>query len=125
VAKYRSRRERKASKVVDAGFSDENVKGHENSIEPDTLKKGGRVRHHRHGGHVEGEHAKHHMAKRARGGSGIHIKESHKGLLHKQMGIPEGKPISTKALEHEKQGANPAEKKRIVFAENARRWHHE
>jgi hypothetical protein len=40
------------------------------------------------------------------------------------MGIAQGKPIPTSALEKEKQGASPAEKKRIVFAENARKWHH-
>jgi hypothetical protein len=40
------------------------------------------------------------------------------------MGVPEGKPIPTHALEAEKKGASPAEKKRIVFAENARKWHH-
>jgi hypothetical protein len=60
----------------------------------------------------------------AKRGGGIHIKPNHKGLLHKQMGIAAGKPISTAALEKEKQGASPAEKKRIVFAENARKWHH-
>ena len=62
--------------------------------------------------------------KNVRRGGGIHIKPSHKGLLHKQMGVAAGKPISTGALEKEKRGAGPAEKKRIVFAENARKWHH-
>jgi len=28
----------------------------------------------------------------------IHIKPSRKGLLHKKLGIPEGKPISIAAL---------------------------
>lgn len=60
----------------------------------------------------------------AKRGGGIHIQSSHRGLLHKQMGIPADKPIPTKALEREKSGASPAEKKRIVFAENARRWNH-
>lgn len=60
----------------------------------------------------------------AKRGGGIHIKKSHEGLLHKEMGIAQGKPISTSALEKEKKGASPAEKKRIVFAENARHWHH-
>jgi hypothetical protein len=40
------------------------------------------------------------------------------------MGISEGKPIPEKALEREKSGASAAEKKRIVFAENARHWDH-
>jgi len=59
----------------------------------------------------------------ARGG-GIHIKPSHRGLLHRELGVAEGKPISTKALDRAKSGASPAEEKRIVFAENARKWHH-
>ena len=59
----------------------------------------------------------------ARGG-GIHIKKSHEGLLHRQMGIAKDKPISTAALEKEKAHAGAAEKKRIVFAENARHFHH-
>lgn len=54
----------------------------------------------------------------------IKIKKSHRGLLHKNLGIAKGKPISTKRLESAKKGAGKAEKKRIVFAENARKWHH-
>ncbi len=57
-------------------------------------------------------------------GSGIHIKPSHKGLLHKDMGVPQGKKLSLGSLEDAKNGADPAEKKRIVFAENARKWNH-
>lgn len=40
------------------------------------------------------------------------------------MGVAAGKPLSTASLEKEKAGAGPAEKKRIVFAENAKKWHH-
>lgn len=54
----------------------------------------------------------------------INIKPSRKGLLHKKMGVGEGKPISGKALATEKKTAGPVEKKEIVFAENARKWHH-
>ena len=54
--------------------------------------------------------------------SGIYIKPSNRGKLHEEMGIPEGKKISTSKLEHEKSGASPAEMKRIVFAENAKKW---
>jgi hypothetical protein len=54
--------------------------------------------------------------------SGIHIKESHKGLLHKEMGIDKGKKIPEAKLEKAKKGAGAAEKKRITFAENARKW---
>ena len=45
-----------------------------------------------------------------------------KGALHKEMGIDEDKPISTKKLEKAEKHAGPLEKKRIVFAENARKW---
>lgn len=51
----------------------------------------------------------------------LHLK---KGALHKEMGIKEGEPISTKKLEKEDKNASPKEKKRITFAENARKWNH-
>ena len=61
---------------------------------------------------------------RARGGgTGIHIKPSHKGLLHKDLGVAAGKPISEKKMEAATADASPAEKKRITFAENAKSWH--
>ena len=56
----------------------------------------------------------------------IVINPSHKGLLHKDMGLAPGKKISTGALEAEKNRAkasgNSAEVKRVTFAENARKW---
>lgn len=58
------------------------------------------------------------------GYSGIHIKPSHRGLLHKNLGIPAGKPISLKALAKAKMSSDPAERKRATFAENARKWNH-
>lgn len=54
----------------------------------------------------------------------IKIKPSHKGLLHKDLGVKGGKKIPTSKLESAKKGASAAEKKRIVFAENARKWNH-
>ena len=48
------------------------------------------------------------------------IKPSHTGLLHKDLGIPEGSKIPLSRLESAKKNASPAEKKRIVFAENFR-----
>jgi hypothetical protein len=54
----------------------------------------------------------------------IHIKPSHKGLLHKNLGVPAGKPIpesKVRAAEHSK---DPAVRKRAVFAENAKHWKH-
>lgn len=50
------------------------------------------------------------------------IKPSHKGLLHKDLGIPEGKKIPGKvlssALRAAKKSGNVKEEKRVVFAEN-------
>lgn len=52
----------------------------------------------------------------------IAIKSSHKGKLHEELGVPEDQKISTEQLELAKASADPAEKKRIQFAENARKW---
>jgi hypothetical protein len=58
----------------------------------------------------------------------IHIKKSHEGMLHKDMGIAEGKKIPEASLEKKKASAKKsgdvAELKRVVFAENAKKWHH-
>lgn len=76
------------------------------------------------GGAVPGAASPSRLDKRGRGGSGIHIKESHEGRLHTSMGIPENKPIPMAKLEAEKESAGSAKKKQIVFAENAKKWHH-
>ena len=52
----------------------------------------------------------------------IHIKPSHEGLLHKDLGIKKGKKIPLKEEEAEKAHGTPAEKKRATFAINARKW---
>ena len=57
-------------------------------------------------------------------GGGIHIKASHKGLLHKELGVPEGKPIPAAKLAKAKNSSDPAERKRATFAANAKKWHH-
>lgn len=54
----------------------------------------------------------------------IHIKASHKGLLHKDLGVPEGKKIPKVKLNKALHSKNAAVKKRAVFAENAKSWHH-
>ena len=56
-------------------------------------------------------------------GSGIHIKESHKGLLHKDLGVPQGQKIPASKIESATHSSNPVLKKRAVFAENAKKWH--
>ena len=52
----------------------------------------------------------------------IEIKASHKGLLHKDLGVKQGEKIPDKKLRAAEKTASPAEKKRIVFAENAKKW---
>lgn len=53
----------------------------------------------------------------------INIKKSHKGLLHKNLGIPEGKPIPASKLAI-KSSDSTAVKKRKQFALNAKKFHH-
>jgi len=56
--------------------------------------------------------------------SGIHIKPSHEGLLHKSLGVPQGEHIPAKKLSKALHSSNPTLKKRAVFAANAKKWHH-
>lgn len=58
----------------------------------------------------------------AKSGGGIHIKPSHRGELHRDLGVPTGQKIPVSKMEHAKADASPAERKRITFAENARKW---
>jgi len=57
-----------------------------------------------------------------------HIKPSHRGMLHEEMGVPEGKKIGIGALMKKKSQAkregDTALEKRVIFAQNARKWHH-
>jgi hypothetical protein len=58
--------------------------------------------------------------------SPIKIKESHEGLLHKEMGIAKGEKISVadlmKKKAKDKREGNTAGEKRDVFALNAKKW---
>lgn len=54
-------------------------------------------------------------------GSGINIKDSHKGLLHKDLGIAQGKKIPASKLAI-KSSDSPAVRKRKTFAINAKKW---
>lgn len=60
--------------------------------------------------------------------SGIHIKPQNKGLLHKKLGISQGKHIGNGTLASAKARAkangNVKLEKEIVFAENAKKWNH-
>lgn len=53
----------------------------------------------------------------------IKIKKSHKGLLHKNLGVPQGEKIPASKLKI-KESDSTAVKKRKVFAQNAKKWHH-
>jgi hypothetical protein len=48
----------------------------------------------------------------------IVIKKSHRGLLHKNLGVPEGEKIPAAKLEAARNSRDPAIRKRAVFAEN-------
>ncbi len=53
----------------------------------------------------------------------IYIKESHKGLLHKNLGVKKGEKIpASKLVVHKSDSATL--KKRKVFAQNAKKWKH-
>ena len=54
----------------------------------------------------------------------IHINPAHKGLLHKELGVAEGTTIPAKKLAEAKDSTNPAERRRAIFAENAKAWSH-
>ena len=53
---------------------------------------------------------------------GIHIKASHKGKLHEDLGVKKGEKLTNAELAKAKRSKNPAERKRATFAENARKW---
>jgi hypothetical protein len=54
----------------------------------------------------------------------IKIKKSHKGLLHRKMGIPQGQPIPAGRLQTELHSKSEALRKEAQFAENAKGWNH-
>ncbi len=56
----------------------------------------------------------------------IAIKPSHRGLLHESLGVPKGKKIGVSELmeasKRAKRTGNTKLEKRVVFAENAKKW---
>lgn len=54
----------------------------------------------------------------------IDIKPSHKGKLHKALGIPEGEDIPVERLKEAKNSKDPDIRREATFALNARHWHH-
>lgn len=55
---------------------------------------------------------------------GIHIKKSHEGRFHKDVGKKPGEKITSADIEKGLRSKNPAERKRANFARNARKWNH-
>lgn len=56
--------------------------------------------------------------------STVHINPATKGTLRKAAGAKKGQNIPLSKLEKMKKGASPAMRKKIQFAENARKWKH-
>jgi hypothetical protein len=56
--------------------------------------------------------------------SGIHIKASHEGLLHTNLGVPQGEPIPADKLAAAKNSSSPAIRRRANFAINAKGFNH-
>ena len=56
--------------------------------------------------------------------SAIHIKKSHRGLLHKDLSVAKGKKIPVSMLEQATHSTDPHKRARAQFALNARKWHH-
>lgn len=54
----------------------------------------------------------------------IRIKPAHEGLLHKDLGVGQSKHIPAGKLAKAEHSRDPAVRKRAVFAENAKHWHH-
>ena len=46
------------------------------------------------------------------------IKPSHRGLLHKKLGVPQGEKIPEAKIEKARKSKSPALRKEAVFAEN-------
>lgn len=64
-------------------------------------------------------------SKGSKGGkSGIHIKASHEGRLHKALGVPAGQPIPAAKLAAAKKSSDPAIRKMATFADNAKGFSH-
>jgi len=54
----------------------------------------------------------------------INIKPSHKGLLHKKLGVPMDKPIPAGKLLKAEHSKSAALRREAQFAANARTWKH-
>lgn len=55
---------------------------------------------------------------------GIHIKKSHEGRFHKDLGKSADEKITSSDIEKGLHSKSAAVRKRANFARNARKWHH-
>lgn len=58
------------------------------------------------------------------GKSGINIKPSHEGRLHRALGVPEGNAIPAAKLAAAKNSSDPAIRREATFAINAKGFNH-
>ena len=54
----------------------------------------------------------------------IHIKKSHKGRLHRALGVPQGQKLTQAQIMKAEHSRKPAVRKEAHFAAAAERWHH-
>jgi len=54
----------------------------------------------------------------------IEIKPSHKGLLHKNLGVPQGQKLSAHELNVAANSHDPKVRERANFAIQAKKWNH-
>lgn len=54
--------------------------------------------------------------------SPIQINPAHKGMLHQDLGVPQGEKIPSTKLHAAANSGSPAVRKRAIFAENAKRF---
>jgi hypothetical protein len=54
----------------------------------------------------------------------IEIKPSHRGLLHRRLGVAQGKKIPNFMLDKAKNSSDPSLRRQATFAKNAASWHH-
>lgn len=64
------------------------------------------------------------MVSKLPGGGGIHIDPANKGKLHKTLGVPAGKKLTTAQLTKAKNSESPTTRKRANFALSAKKWTH-
>jgi hypothetical protein len=54
----------------------------------------------------------------------INIKSSHKGRLHRALGVPQGQKLTLAEIKRAEDSRKPAVRREGDFAAAAHRWHH-